>query len=75
MEVDSTLSKDNQVYLIIDEKEYPTILSQIAIINYIELITDNEVILFYCVGNNGGYFTAKEFRIAYGYDNKFFEKE
>lgn len=46
VEVDSTLSKDNQVYLIIDEKEYPTILSQIAIINYIELITDNDVILF-----------------------------
>ena len=67
VDVDTDLTTDTSVYLVICEKDYPTILSQMGIINYIDLATDNV--------SNGDYFTAKEFRIAHGYDNRFFEQE
>lgn len=73
VEIDTNLTKDDKIYLIIDEKEYSDTLSQMSIINTLELTKNEDVILFYCVGYDGGYFTAKEFRTAYGYDNTFFE--
>ena len=72
VDVDTDLTTDTSVYLVICEKDYPTILSQMGIINYIDLATDKDKHIFYRV-SNGDYFTAKEFRIAHGYDNTFFE--
>lgn len=74
VDVDTDLTTDTSVYLVICEKDYPTILSQMGIINYIDLATDKDKHIFYRV-SNGDYFTAKEFRIAHDYDNRFFEQE
>ena len=74
VDVDTDLTTDTSVYLVICEKDYPTLLSQMGIINYIDLATDKDKHIFYRV-SNGDYFTAKEFRIAHGYDNRFFEQE
>ena len=73
VEIDEDLTNDERLYLIINEAEYPTPFDQVTVINSIELISDNDNIFYTTDGV--GYFTAKEFRIAHGYDNRFFEQE
>ena len=51
VDVDTDLTTDTSVYLVICEKDYPTILSQMGIINYIDLATDKDKHIFYRVSN------------------------
>lgn len=71
VEIDKDLTNDERLYLIINEVEYPTPFDQVTVINSIELISDNDIIFYTTDGV--GYFTAKEFRIAHGFNNEFFE--
>ena len=71
VEIDKDLTNDERLYLIINEAEYPTPFDQVTVINSIELISDNDIIFYTTDGV--GYFTAKEFRTAHGFNNEFFE--
>ena len=71
VEIDKDLTNDERLYLIINEAEYPTPFDQVTVINSIELISDNDNIFYTTDGV--GYFTAKEFRTAHGFNNEFFE--
>lgn len=62
----------------IDIVEYPSLLSQMSIINYIELaLGTNELEYHYSIMDKSQnvfqYMSAREFREEWGYDNKFFE--
>lgn len=63
--------ENTHIYLSINSTEYNTTVSQVGIINYIELIKPDKDIIFYRI-DNSNYFTAKEYRIQHGYNNSFF---
>lgn len=67
------LANPGMIMVDIDTDEYPTLLSQIGIINYIELgLVTPEIDMNYSI-DKFQYMSAYKFRKEHGYDNKFFE--
>lgn len=56
----------------INTDEYPTLLSQMGIINYIELALTNPAVEIQYSIDHFQYRSAYKFRLDNGYDNKFF---
>ena len=66
--------KDSQIYLNIDTTKYTDVISQVGIINWIELnLLQLELEVYYSF-DEGYYMSAKTIREMNGYDNNFFEK-
>lgn len=66
--------KDSQLYLNIDTTKYTDVISQVGIINWIELnMLQLELEIYYSF-DEGYYMSAKTIREMNGYDNRFFEK-
>ena len=66
--------KDSQIYLNIDTTKYTDVISQVGIINWIELnMLQLELEIYYSF-DEGYYMSAKTIREMNGYDNNFFEK-
>ena len=66
--------KDSQIYLNIDTTKYTDVISQVGIINWIELnMLQLELEIYYSF-DEGYYMSAKTIREMNGYDNRFFEK-
>lgn len=66
--------KDSQIYLNIDTTKYTDVISQVGIINWIELnMLQLELEIYYSF-DEGYYMSAKTIREINGYDNNFFEK-
>lgn len=63
----------NELCLDIDTVEYPTLLSQMGIINYIELALVQPGLRVNYSLDKFQYVTAYKFRKEHGYDNTFFE--
>lgn len=66
--------KDSQIYLNIDTKKYADVISQVGIINWIELNMVQLGLEIYYSFDDGYYMSAKIIREMNGYDNRFFEK-
>lgn len=67
------LANPGMIMVDIDTDEYPTLLSQMGIINYIELgLVTPEIDMNYSI-DKFQYMSAYKFRKEHGYDNKFFE--
>ena len=67
------LANPGMIMVDIDADEYPTLLSQMGIINYIELgLVTPEIDMNYSI-DKFQYMSAYKFRKEHGYDNKFFE--
>ncbi|WP_405286399.1 hypothetical protein [Methanobrevibacter sp.] len=67
------LANPGMIMVDIDTDEYPTLLSQMGIINYIELgLVTQAIDMNYSI-DKFQYMSAYKFRKEHGYDNKFFE--